>query len=107
MVLVKRQIETIDQDTFKGLANLTLIELHINKLSGEFGPNILTDLSKLKGLTLSYNKLAKINANAFKGSKNLKIINLSNNKLAGQLDARVFMETVNIQEIYLQNKTMN
>jgi Leucine-rich repeat (LRR) protein len=99
-------IESIDDDAFVGLDRLKVLVLSGNKIS-DIGNNggLFRNLSGLKILDLSFNRLIRINVGDFDGLANLSHLELDGNELE-RLDANVFselraLETLNLEKCQL------
>lgn len=69
-------IETLEQETFKGLFGLHNLDLHGNDIK-ELVPNVFVGIDYLTWLNLSYTKLSAINGESFSGVTKISTLDLS------------------------------
>lgn len=74
------KLREIPPDTFTGLINLTVLDLSHNNIEG-LEPDVFKSLDKLGRLKLNHNLLTSITTDVVEGLKSLKHLNLQNNKL--------------------------
>jgi Leucine-rich repeat (LRR) protein len=100
----KIQITEIEKNTFKGLINLTNLNLS-NNLIENIDHNTFDDLVKLNELNLSNNCIIRLEDNTFKNLDILTELNLSNNSIDG-LSKSEFTGLKNLKILDLSNNSI-
>ncbi|XP_044144734.1 nephrocan-like [Bufo gargarizans] len=102
LVLFSCGIETIENNTFKALNNLKMLEVWKNKLTSI--PQSLP--SKLEVLKLGDNSICSLNLQDFDGLTKLRILEVQNNLLS-TLSFEVFSPLSNLQTLILDGNGMH
>ncbi len=74
-----KNILSVDEKTFQGLKQLSIIKLSDNQI--EFLNPVFNGLTNLTEIYLQFNEIIELNSKVFNGLKNLKILSLHDNKL--------------------------
>jgi Leucine-rich repeat (LRR) protein len=74
-----KNITSIDQQTFQGLNQLSIIKLSDNRI--ELLNPVFNGLINLTEIYLQFNEIKELNPKVFNGLNRLKILNLHDNKL--------------------------
>ncbi len=74
-----KNITSIDQQTFQGLDQLSIIKLSDNRI--ELLNPVFNGLINLTEIYLQFNEIKELNPKVFNGLNRLKILNLHDNKL--------------------------
>lgn len=90
----------IDKETFKGLGQLTYLNMTRNKMLSIVSDSF-SDLRKLTKLDLSHNNLETIEADAFRGLDKLKVLHLNGNKLS-EINANIFSMMNELEKLDLR-----
>lgn len=89
--LGSRNITSISNDTFSGLAQLQILFLTSNSLTKLDDPTLFSDLKELWYLSVSYNKIAYIHPAMFSGLTKLSTLYFEANQLTS-LDSSIFSQ---------------
>ncbi|KYN18788.1 PREDICTED: uncharacterized protein LOC108762138 [Trachymyrmex cornetzi] len=82
--LSHNKLKTLEADSFKGLSNLTYLDLCDNLLS-QLSPQVFLTLPALRSLRMHGNRLSVSALSALRGLKRLEELDLSNNLLLGPM----------------------
>ncbi|KYM96805.1 PREDICTED: leucine-rich repeats and immunoglobulin-like domains protein 1 [Cyphomyrmex costatus] len=82
--LSHNRLKTLEADSFKGLSNLTYLDLCDNLLS-QLSPQVFLTLPALRSLRMGGNRLSVSALSALRGLKRLEELDLSNNLLLGPM----------------------
>ncbi|XP_077259997.1 leucine-rich tendon-specific protein isoform X2 [Temnothorax americanus] len=82
--LSHNKLKTLEADSFKGLSNLTYLDLCDNLLS-QLSPQVFLTLPALRSLRMRGNRLSVSALSALRGLKRLEELDLSNNLLLGPM----------------------
>jgi Leucine-rich repeat (LRR) protein len=100
-------VGTIKSDTFHEFTSLESLKLNFSEiLCLNTITSLITDLSKLKILDLSGNKLTQISSELFFGITNLETIILSNNQL-NSIDSKTFCGANNLRVLHLGHNSLS
>jgi len=100
-------VETIKSDTFHEFTSLESLKLNFSEiLCLNTITSLITDLSKLKILDFSGNKLTQISSELFFGITNLETIILSNNQL-NSIDSKTFCGANNLRVLHLGHNSLS
>ncbi|XP_077137808.1 nephrocan-like [Ranitomeya variabilis] len=102
LVLFSSGIETIENDTFRALNNLKVLEVWNNKLTSI--PRSFP--SKLEALKLGDNLIQSLNHQDFEGLTRLRVLEIQNNLLS-TLTFEVFSALSNLQTLILEGNSIH
>lgn len=99
-------LEEVDEATFKGLANLKVINLYNCDIQ-ELPSNLFSNcMEYLKELNLSGNKLTKIEADLFRGLRNLETLDLCYNEIEN-IHQESFRDLISLKNLNLLSNKLN
>ena len=101
LFMYREGLTSLKAGDFKGLSNLTLLNLELNELA-ELPKGVFAGLSRLEALTLSHNRLVGLPDGLFAGLTNLRSLNLQDNSIR-ELPEGLLAGLSKLDELYLGN----